>query len=88
MADELQRTYREYGKRKRSAFRQSVRKAYSIVLQSYDLGGGEQNSSSEIESEGSVGEVEEGFVSRILLSYYKESVTFNVFCFSARKLVK
>lgn len=61
MADELQKTYREYAKRKRSAFRQSVKKAYSIVLQSYNVGG--QHSSSEIESDGSVGEVEEGFVS-------------------------
>lgn len=61
MADELQRTYREYAKRKRGAFRQSVRKAYAVVLQSYNLGG--QQSSSEVESDGSVGEVEEGFVS-------------------------
>lgn len=61
MADELQRMYREYAKRKRSAFRQSVKKAYSIVLQSYNLGG--QQSSSDVESEGSVGEVAESFVS-------------------------
>lgn len=61
MADELQRTYREYAKRKRSAFRQSVRKAYAVVLQSYNLGG--QQSSSEESDGGSVGEVEEGFVS-------------------------
>lgn len=37
MADDLQRSYREYAKRKRSAFRASVKKAYSIVLQSYGL---------------------------------------------------
>lgn len=37
MADELQKTYREYGKRKRSAFRASVKKAYSIVLRSYGV---------------------------------------------------
>lgn len=37
MADELQKKYREYAKRKRSAFRASVKKAYSIVLQSYGL---------------------------------------------------
>lgn len=61
MADDLQRTYREYTRRKRSAFRQSVKKAYSVVLQSYNLGG--QQSSSDAESDGSVGEVEEGFVS-------------------------
>lgn len=65
MADELQRTYREYAKRKRSAFRQSVKKAYSVVLQSYNLGG-EHPSSSDVESEGSVGEVEEGFVSILI----------------------
>lgn len=61
MADQLQRTYREYGKRKRSAFRQSVKKAYSIVLQSYNVGEG-QGSSSDVESEESIG-VEESFVS-------------------------
>ncbi|XP_018335493.1 uncharacterized AAA domain-containing protein C16E9.10c isoform X2 [Agrilus planipennis] len=37
MADYLQRTYREYNKRKRSAFRSSVKKAYSVVLQSYGM---------------------------------------------------
>lgn len=37
MADDLQNSYREYAKRKRSAFRASVKKAYSIVLQSYGL---------------------------------------------------
>lgn len=37
MADELQKKYREYAKRKRSAFRASVKKAYSVVLQSYGL---------------------------------------------------
>lgn len=35
MADELQRKYKEYAKRKRSAFRASVNKAYSIVLANY-----------------------------------------------------
>ncbi|VEN35679.1 unnamed protein product [Callosobruchus maculatus] len=37
MADELQRTYREYANRKRSAFRASVNKAYSVVLEQYGL---------------------------------------------------
>ncbi|XP_023023254.2 nuclear valosin-containing protein-like smid [Leptinotarsa decemlineata] len=37
MADDLQRQYREYSKRKRSVFRAAVNKAYSIVLQSYGL---------------------------------------------------
>ncbi|KAF7270628.1 hypothetical protein GWI33_016424 [Rhynchophorus ferrugineus] len=49
MADELQKKYREYGKRKRSAFRASVKKAYSIVLQSYGLE--DKESSDEIVSE-------------------------------------
>lgn len=35
MADDLQKQYREYAKRKRSAFRASVNKAYSIVLKKY-----------------------------------------------------
>ncbi|CAH0546525.1 unnamed protein product [Brassicogethes aeneus] len=37
MADDLQSAHREYAKRKRSAFRASVKKAYGIVLQSYGL---------------------------------------------------
>ncbi|CAH1968223.1 unnamed protein product [Acanthoscelides obtectus] len=37
MADELQRTYRDYANRKRSAFRASVNKAYSVVLEQYGL---------------------------------------------------
>ncbi|CAG9770982.1 unnamed protein product [Ceutorhynchus assimilis] len=37
MSDQLQKKYREYAKRKRSAFRASVKKAYSIVLQSYGM---------------------------------------------------
>ncbi|XP_066155268.1 nuclear valosin-containing protein-like [Euwallacea fornicatus] len=37
MADELQKKYKEYAKRKLSPFRASVKKAYSIVLQSYGL---------------------------------------------------
>lgn len=44
MADELQKKYREYGKRKRSAFRASVKKAYSVVLQSYGLEDREESS--------------------------------------------
>ncbi|KAL1518049.1 hypothetical protein ABEB36_001732 [Hypothenemus hampei] len=37
MADDLQKEYREYSRRKKSAFRASVKKAYSTVLQSYGL---------------------------------------------------
>lgn len=37
MADELQRTYREYANRKRNAFRASVNKAYALVLEKYRM---------------------------------------------------
>lgn len=51
MADELQRTYREYGKRKRSAFRGAVKKAYSIVMKNYSVPINQQTSSEEDLSE-------------------------------------
>ncbi|XP_019877000.2 nuclear valosin-containing protein-like isoform X2 [Aethina tumida] len=44
MADELQSQYREYAKRKRSAFRAAVKKAYSVVLNNY---GNDDNGSTE-----------------------------------------
>ncbi|KAK9891499.1 hypothetical protein WA026_014735 [Henosepilachna vigintioctopunctata] len=60
MADELQNTYKEYSRRKRSAFRNSVKKAYSIVLRSYGIGDEHNGSSSEdleeSESENSKGD--------------------------------
>ncbi|KAJ8983855.1 hypothetical protein NQ317_016460 [Molorchus minor] len=37
VSDELQQKYKEYAKRKRSAFRASVGKAYSIILQRHGL---------------------------------------------------
>lgn len=37
MADDLQQKYKEYAKRKKSAFRASVSKAYSIVVRNYGL---------------------------------------------------
>lgn len=43
MADFLQNKYKEYSKRKRSAFRGMVKRAYTIVLSSY---GTEPNPSS------------------------------------------
>lgn len=46
MADELQRQYREYAKRKRSAFRASVNKAYSIVLANYGWNKDDESQSS------------------------------------------
>lgn len=48
MADDLQQKYKEYAKRKRSAFRASVSKAYSIVVRNYGL---ENPASSEDETE-------------------------------------
>ncbi|EEZ99985.1 Nuclear valosin-containing protein-like [Tribolium castaneum] len=50
MADDLQRSYREYARLKRNAFRAQVKKAYSIVLQSYGLED-QDNSSSEDEDD-------------------------------------
>ncbi|KAL3283817.1 hypothetical protein HHI36_017988 [Cryptolaemus montrouzieri] len=60
MADELQNTYREYSKRKRSAFRASVKKAYSIVLRSYGIGDDQNGSSSEDDLEESESESSRG----------------------------
>lgn len=50
MADELQKQYREYAKRKRSAFRASVSKAYSIVLEHYGWNNKEDSQSSDGET--------------------------------------
>lgn len=61
MAEELQRTYKEYSKRKRSAFRGAVKKAYSVVMHSYGHND-PQHSSSEDLSEDSQGEEEAAFV--------------------------
>ncbi|KAK9880820.1 hypothetical protein WA026_013147 [Henosepilachna vigintioctopunctata] len=47
MADELQKTYKEYSRRKRSAFRNSVKKAYCVVLESYGVGDEHNGSASE-----------------------------------------
>lgn len=60
MADNLQRKYREYANRKRTAFRGAVKKAYAIVLRSYGIS--DQDPSSDDQSDGSTVE-EEGFVS-------------------------
>lgn len=62
MADDLQRKYREYANRKRNAFRGTVKKAYSIVLQSYGVSELDQSSSEELSDEENFGE--EGFVSK------------------------
>ncbi|XP_060535638.1 nuclear valosin-containing protein-like [Cylas formicarius] len=43
MADDLQRTYKEYARRKRSAFRVSVRKAHSIIIQKQGVGPAESS---------------------------------------------
>lgn len=50
MADELQKQYREYAKRKRSAFRASVSKAYSIVLAHYGWNNEDDSQSSDGET--------------------------------------
>ncbi|KRT82372.1 AAA protein, partial [Oryctes borbonicus] len=58
MAEEIQKTYKEYTKRKRSAFRAAIKKAYSVVMHSYghnDL----QHSSSDELSANSQGEEED-----------------------------
>lgn len=62
MADELQKTYREYGKRKRSAFRASVKKAYSIVLRSYGVDD-KDSSDEELLSDSDADSEEDKFVS-------------------------
>lgn len=67
MADYLQRAYREYGKRKRSAFRSSVKKAYSIVLHSYGLQ--EPGSSADDVSEESDDNEDHSFVCIIITTY-------------------
>ncbi|KAJ3660400.1 hypothetical protein Zmor_004850 [Zophobas morio] len=59
MADDLQRTYREYARLKRNAFRASVKKAYSIVLQSYGLED-QDNSSSDDDDDSEDSATEEG----------------------------
>lgn len=48
LADALQEKYKEYLKRKKTAFRASVKKAYSIVLKKYGLDAGESSSEEEI----------------------------------------
>lgn len=37
MADELQRAYPDYERRKKSAFRALVKRAYNIILKSYSI---------------------------------------------------
>lgn len=67
MADELQRQYKEYAKRKRSAFRASVNKAYSIVLANYGWNK-DENVDDEDESQSSNGETVEDSNSEVGLS--------------------
>lgn len=62
MADELQRTYKEYSKRKRSAFRGSVKKAYSMIMHNYGHNDPQHSSSDDL-SEDSQGEEESRYVS-------------------------
>lgn len=48
MADYLQNRYKEYTKRKRSAFRGLVKRAYNIVLTSYGQFSAQNESSSDL----------------------------------------
>lgn len=48
MSDDLQRQHREYAKRKKSAFRSMVKKAYAIVMQTYGITGINPTSSEDI----------------------------------------
>lgn len=52
MADDLQRQYKDYGKRKRSAFRSAVKKAYSVVMQTYGITDTNHSSSEVTEDSG------------------------------------
>lgn len=56
MADDLQRTHREYFRLKRNSFRASVKKAYSIVLRQYGIEDQENSTSEEDDSEDSAPE--------------------------------
>ncbi|XP_049827449.1 nuclear valosin-containing protein-like isoform X1 [Schistocerca gregaria] len=72
MADALQKRYREYGKRKRSAFRGLVEKAFAHILRSYNISPSNQMMTSS-EEEFDFGEDEEPDVNRVnerLLSLY------------------
>lgn len=74
MADSLQKKYREYGKRKRSAFRGLVEKAFAHILRSYNISPSNQMMTSS-EEEYDFGEDEEPLqdVNRVnekLLSLY------------------
>lgn len=51
MADELQKQYKEYAKRKKSAFRSMVKKAYNVVMRSYGVAGANHSSSEDVSEE-------------------------------------
>lgn len=63
MADELQKKYKEYGRRKRNAFRSSVKKAYSIVMRNYEIGEDNGSTSEDLSEESAVAEDISQFVS-------------------------
>lgn len=67
MADDLQRQYKEYGKRKRSAFRSLVKKAYGIVMQTYGIPGVNVSSSEDVSEDSAP---EEHFVCKIKLRFF------------------
>ncbi|KAF5306432.1 hypothetical protein FQR65_LT07344 [Abscondita terminalis] len=73
MADDLQKMYKDYARRKRVPFRSCVKKAYGVVLKSYGL---EENiSSSEECSEESAGEEPQfgDYLSNQLIDMYNQS---------------
>ncbi|KAB0796650.1 hypothetical protein PPYR_10711 [Photinus pyralis] len=72
MADDLQKMYKDYARRKRIPFRSSVKKAYGVVLKNYGLN--ENLSSSEECTEESAGEEPQfgDYLSNQLLDMYNQ----------------
>nr|XP_022916416.1 uncharacterized AAA domain-containing protein C16E9.10c-like isoform X1 [Onthophagus taurus] len=71
MADELQRTYKEYAKRKREGFRASVKQAYLSVLRAYGVNDQQGSSSEDLSDE----EVAPGhFMDGQLADVYKRNI--------------
>lgn len=65
MADDLQRRYKEYTRRKQNAFRSAVKKAYSIVLSSYGMTSQNTGSSEELSDDESGENEDVSFVSTL-----------------------
>lgn len=65
MADDLQKLYKDYGRRKRGPFRSSVKKAYNTILQNFGHGQDNLSTSEEFSDESAPGS---NFVCIILTS--------------------